>query len=430
MYLIINETTYTAYRELSFAPETDLTGSALPINEFSVQIVTTDDIAFGQYAELYDDRDNLWAKYWIIYAERIDPKAVQIRAQSDLRLLDGVTLPAVMYDEEPVSDVIASVMVAQAGTPGLVVTVDYSLDDEFDEATVSGFCPEQTARQRLQWVCFAIGAYVKSFFSDEIEILPIGETAQIIPLSSTMMTPSVTKKDYVTAVKVKAYTFTEGTPQTTDTWVTDGSDYYIVTEQEHTLANPSAPESAPDNVVTVEKLYLINSDNVSGILSRLAAMHFKRTEVEADVIDNADYIPGDAVTIYTDDQTMLTGNIGSADFRFGLQARAKLKLTAAETVQGAKLTINSTFDDMPIGTSEYYLPVGYEYSVQMLYVDMEINAHRYILRPTTATVTGTMTSAGATVEVEYAVALDYYENILTVVSVDALSQSEGAVTIT
>ena len=430
MYLIIDSTTYTTWRELSFAPETDLTGSAMPINQFSVQIITDDDIAFGQYAELYDDRNTLWAKYWITYAERVNPKAVEIRAQSDLRLLDGVTLPAVMYDEEPIADVLASVMVSQSGAPGVVATVDYSLDESFDGATISGFCPEQTARQRLQWVCFAIGAYVKTFFTDEIEILPIDTTAEIIPMSKTMLQPTLTKKDYVTAVKVKAYTFTEGTPQTTDTWVTDGTDYYIVTDQEYTLANPSAPSSAPDNVVTIDKVYLINADNVAGILSRLAAMHFKRTEVEADVIDNADYIPGDTVTVYTDDSSMITGAIRSADFAFGLQARARLKLTGAETIEGAKLTINSTYDGMPIDSSGYWFPVGYVYSVQMLYVDMELNGHRYILRPETATVTGTMTSAGATVEVEYAVALDYFEGVLDVISVDALSQSEGAVTIT
>lgn len=83
MYVTINQTDYTALRNLSFAPETDVTGNAVPINEFSVEIITDDNISYGQYAWLYDDRDNLWAKYWIIYAERISADAVAIRAQSD-----------------------------------------------------------------------------------------------------------------------------------------------------------------------------------------------------------------------------------------------------------------------------------------------------------------------------------------------------------
>ena len=48
MYVIIDLTTYSGVRNLSFAPQTDVTGSAVPINEFSLEIVTTDDISFGQ----------------------------------------------------------------------------------------------------------------------------------------------------------------------------------------------------------------------------------------------------------------------------------------------------------------------------------------------------------------------------------------------
>ena len=79
MYVTIDLTDYSTIRNLSFSPQTDVTGNSLPINEFSVDIVTDDDISFGQYAELYDDLDNLWAKYWINYAERLD-------AESDLQL--------------------------------------------------------------------------------------------------------------------------------------------------------------------------------------------------------------------------------------------------------------------------------------------------------------------------------------------------------
>ena len=421
MYVIIDLTTYSRVRNLSFAPQTDVTGSAVPINEFSLEIVTTDDIGFGQYAELYDDRDNLWAKYWIYYAEHITDNIVQIKARSDIWLLDGVTLDAVLYSGEAISNVLDDLMVRQTGAPGLVAPVDYTLDSSLSGITISGFCPQQTARARLQWVCFVAGAYIKTFFNDEIEILPIDATSALVPLDRTYWRPTVTYKDHVTAVKVIAYTFTQGTPQTTDKWVTDGTNYYIITEQEYTLANSAAPSSAPDNVVTVSGVYLVNSNNVSGILSHIAPLYFKRTEVQLDVVDNADYIPGDKLTVYADEDTLFTGYAKDLSFSFGVQAKASMLLTAAESVTGAKLVILYMWDDMQIGRAEYTFPVGYSYTIQNLFIDWTMNGHQYVFRPTTATVTGTMTSAGATETVNYAVALDLFEGVLHVISVDSVT---------
>ncbi len=421
MYIRIDQTDYAKHRNLSFAPETDFTGSTVPINEFSVEIVTTDTIAYGQYAYLYDDLDNLWAKYWIVYAERVGADAVLVRARSDIALLDGVTLPAVMYSGAAIGDVLDDTMVRQSGAPGIVAVMDYALDSSFDSVTITGFCPEQSARERLQWVCFVAGAYVKTFFNDEIEILPIDATAALVPFNRTYYKPTVNHSDYVTAVKVVGYTFTQGTPGTTDEYVTDGTDYYIVTKQEFTLANSLAPSSAPDNVIAIEGVYLVNSANAAGILTHLASLYFKRTEVVLEAVDNAEFIPGDRLTVYADEDTLYTGCARLCEFAFGKQAKAKITLAAGESMDGAKLTVTYMYGDMNIGRAEYFLPVGYAYSITNPYVDWSMNGHRYIFRPTTAAVSGTMTSSGATATVNYAVALDETEEILQIVSVDSVT---------
>jgi len=422
MYVTIDQTDYSVIRNLSFAPQTDFTGSTIPINEFSVEIDTDDAIAYGQYAELYDDLDNLWAKYWIVYAERLSAGVMLIRAQSDIGTLDGVTLPAVMYSGAAIGDVLDDTMVRNAGA-GLVATVDYSLDSSFSGLTITGFCPEQTARERLQWVCFVAGAYVKTFFNDEIEILPIDNTTTLVPIDKTFSKPTVNYSDFVTGVKVIGYSFTQGTPATTDEYVTDGTNYYIVTKQEYLLANSQVPASAADNVVTIDGVYLINSGNASGILSHMAALYFKRTEVEADLIDNAEYIPGDKLTVYADRDLLMSGYAKSCVFSFGKQARATVTLTAAEGMTGAKLTILYKYDGVTLNQAEYYLPVGYEYSITNPYLDWTMNGHRYIFRPTTAAVTGTLTSSGATETVNYAVALDLdlATGVLDVISVDSVT---------
>ena len=60
MYFRINATNYTAIDNLSFSPEADLINDSLPINEFEARIFTNDVIAFGQWADLYDDQDHLY----------------------------------------------------------------------------------------------------------------------------------------------------------------------------------------------------------------------------------------------------------------------------------------------------------------------------------------------------------------------------------
>ena len=253
MYIKIGSTSYTEIRNLSFAPETDVSGSQVPVNQFSADIITDDVITAGSGVKLYDDRDNLWADYWLTFAERVDKNTVQIVGQSYLTLLDRTTLPAVMYSSKSVSTLLSEIM----------GSVSYTLDSSFSSATVTGFCPEQTARERLLWVCFVIGAYVKSFFNSKVEILPVDTTVTTIPSSVTYWKPAISYNDYVTAVKVVSYSYTQGTPANTDTWVTDGTNYYIQTQQVNTLSNPDAPASAPENVVTIEGVTLVNSSNVS-----------------------------------------------------------------------------------------------------------------------------------------------------------------------
>ena len=72
MKCVIGGNTYTAVDSLGFSPQADLTGNSLPINKFEVRLFTNDVISYGQFAELRDDLDNLWARYWISYAERIE----------------------------------------------------------------------------------------------------------------------------------------------------------------------------------------------------------------------------------------------------------------------------------------------------------------------------------------------------------------------
>lgn len=423
MKITVGGETYSALKLLSFAPQTDMTGSTVAINEFEVDIMTADDISIGQYAYLYDDLDNLWAKYWVVYAEHVDKYTTHVKAQSTLALLERLNLSPVMYNGYSVQSAIADIFFALGAD-------SYVLDSSFDSLTLTGFCPEQDAKTRLQWICFTICAYVKSYFGDKIEILPADSQSEtLIPIDKTFWKPVVTYKEYVTALNIKGYSFTQGTPSATDQWVTDGTNYYIMTERTFTLTNPDAPAAAPAQEITVDGITLINSSNVSGVLSYLSSYYFKRQEAQVDVVNNAEYLPGQRVIAYTDEEALAVGFINSAEFTFGVQARSRLSITPIDVKEAARITLLYMYGNLQIGSETYYLPVGYSYSIELPYIDIKVSEHRYIFRPTIQSVSGTVPDGGDTVEVEYAVALDFYPadggRILYIESVDDIEQDQS-----
>lgn len=420
MKVTIGSKTYTQIVDLAFSPQTELTGNQLPINNVQVQIHTTDNVFIGGYLHLYDDLDKIWAKYWITYAEHHDKQTLTIRASSPLQLLERDILPAVMYDNEPVKNVLSVIF-------GQLPQDAYTLHEDYDGATITGFCPEQSARNRLQWVTLVLGAYVRSYFSETIDILPIDETETLIPIEKTYWKPSLKYNDWVTRVRAYAYSFTQGTPQTTDAWVTDGTNTYIVSKQSVSLANPNAPASAPTHEITIDGLYLINNDNIDDILTHLSTYYFKRASVEAEIINNAEYIPGDRVQIYTDSNAMAEGYIESAEFSFGIQAKSRIVLTPVDVIGTGTLIVEYTYEDINLAKREYTFPVDYPYTIVNPYFDQTWGNTRYIFRPTLERITGTIASGDNYREVECADALVFFENVLTINSVDDLSQDENGV---
>ena len=414
MKIVIGESTYTKIKNISFVPETDITGLQLPINQLSVDIITRESIVSpGKMVKLYDDNDNLWCNYWITFAERMDVETFRVEASSRLIRLDRKKLGAHMYSGDSAAGVISSIFSGSGAGA-------YTLDSSFSNKTITGFCPEQTARERLQWVCFCIGAYVKDFFSDKIQILPIPQQSKSIPAEKTYWKPSTTYGDYVTGVKAIAYTYTQGTPQTTDKWVQVGNTTYIQTEQEFTLSNPDVPVTAEENIVTVDGLTLITPSNVDDILSHLSTYYFKRIEVDSDIINNAEYYPGDRVATYTGLETLIDGYIKSADFSFGAQSKSKLKIMQMDTIDGAKLIVKYMYDGKQIGKRTYYFPVGYQYEIENPYKDITKNKRRRVYRPLNDSISGTMPNETTTVTQQYHIALEFHKKVLKVLSVDSV----------
>ena len=438
MKITIGSTTYTKIKSLSFSPETDITGDSIPINEFEAVIATTDNITYGTWAYLYDDLNNLWARYWIVYSEHEEIDTVRIIARDQIAFLEQKKLPAKMYNNAvtvALGDVFGSI-------PYVIDTsLAYVIYPGGTEITITGFCPEQTARERLLWLCLILGAYVQTYFCSTVTLKCLQDDETIIPNNHIFWKPAITFRDYVTAIKISYYSYTQGTPQSGEESVTDGTNTYIQTTGSFTLANPLAPSGAPDNIVEVDGVTLINVGNVSGIASFLSSYYFNRTEVDMDIINNAETMPGDKIIGYRNEINLISGYVRSADFAFGVMARSNLHVLGVEDVEGATLTILYLYGDMyssrQLDKMQFVLPVGYEYTITNPYLDQPFQNHRYIYIPDADEATGTVVAGGIIDREYYGIALDmsYSDRVLSIYSVDELElvqeeETEGGVTVT
>lgn len=401
----------------SFSPQVDLSGNSMPAGEYTVDVILPEPLPGDLAAcDLYDALDQLWCAWPIRTSQYITETCLRITCSSWLRRLEHRELEAVMYEGETAENAVATCF-------GQAYASHYTLADDLKNRTISGYCPAQTARDRLLWLLFVLGAYTQDVYRDDVLITTVDDNATLIPLDKTFSRPSEEQADWVTGLKITTYTFRQAA--TEEEWQADDSSYmfplpWLATEQIVELANPLAPSTAQPHVVEMDGIYLINPNNVSDIAARLAKYWFNPAEVTLDCINNRAYKPGDMVTAYVTPERLVTGYIEQASFSFGKQARSTLKLVGAEAIDGAKLEISYTYQGGVIGRQTYYLPVGVTYTIQNNYIDRIYQNRRYIYRPQSETVTGTMVDGGLNVDQPCDLALEYRDERLYVYSVDSI----------
>ena len=366
---------YRRVRALTFAPEVDLTLSSVPVNEFQADIITEDGIAVGSEALLYDDMDGLWADYIVMRSERLDRYTVRVTARSPLALLDRWTLPAEMFQSVKVRDFVNGLFNVVPAS-GCMYSVDIEMDTYFEGVSVTGFCPEQSARERLQWLCLTVGALVKQCFTAALKLIPAPDVdaaayyarGTLIPIQDTFWKPSVTTRSLTRAVTVTGYEgFTDVDPGETGIRWESGVDEQGVRwwfmPVDWTFTNDEAGEQ-PGRVIAIDGVTLIGGDATRQVLGWLSAACFRIGEIRMDVVNNGRYYPGQKVRVYVDEETIYTGYIQSCDFSFGTQARARLVISSDLTrVPSGTLTISYRYGDIPIGRTALVLPEGEPYDV-------------------------------------------------------------------
>jgi hypothetical protein len=295
---------------------------------------------------------------------------------------------------------------------------------------IIGYCPEQTARERLQWLLMVTGTYIRDFFRTGIEVCFVNDLeVGTIPLADTYWKPTITSNPYVTAVRVTYYEFEAGMPSRTDDYVEVNGNVYIMRSQKMTLSNPDAPDGAPENVVEVDGVTLIHDGNVDEVLTLLAKYYFSRDEIDLECINNGQWYAGQRVFCFVEEGQMYSGYIRSTDFSFGAQAKSSVHLVPTEARGSSSLTILYSWEGRLVGRRDYTLPVGVDYELENPYIELSASGHRYVFRPLSPTVSGRLTYAGQVVTEPVELALDYHGGDLYVRSVDSVTQVEGTAVI-
>lgn len=422
MFIEYNNKSYHSIRNLTFAPQVDINGNELAINDFKAEIITDDDIKIGKYATLYDDDYTLWASYRVTDAQRLSPSVMTIKCQSDIFVLDRKYMPAMMCVNESAKDIIESCF----STFDLGCTID----DDLPDVNINGYLPKQTARQRLQWVCFVMGAYVQSFFCADCNIKKIDTTTRNMAPNKVFYRPKITYKDYVTAVTATSYAYTQGTPSTTDEYVKVGGVTYIQTSQTASLTNSNVPSGTPDNIIDLSGITIVNDNNISSILTRLAAEHFNREQLSADILDSGEVVPADKIQIFDGVENVITGYVKSAQFTFGKASKAAIVLTQTTTEKAVKVVLSYVWSGVTIETQTFRFPKNTDFVLENEYVDKTEAAMRRVYLPLTQTTTGNTGNREVTNKtVNCDVALEFEDNILQILSVDGASMSREVVSI-
>lgn len=426
MKVTVGAQMYTDVYEIKFAPEIDPTGDTVPLCSFEAVINTTADPELGGWAVLEDDSGNLYANYILSKTERISRSKLRIIAYSTLYLLESSDVMAHYLDNVTVTD---AFIAAMGG-------IYYTLDPVLASGIFSGYVEKTNGREYLHLLCDANGGYVSQAFRSDIGLLSFSETATLIPYEDTFFIPEASYDQPASSVTATIYEYTElpsqEKPDNGEEWVLVNGTYYVVGKGWSTATNPDYPAGSPAKAITYENS-LVTAGNYSNYVTRKARFHFPSRTYSATVINNAQYAPGDLVMLYTSRNTIVSGYIKSCDFVFGKQNNvSKITIIGVQDVEvGGSVTIRYVWQN--VGTvleTENIYPEDYSYRYYTRYLDKNINGHRYIFRPLVEYEDIVVTDEPQTITINCDPALDYYEGVLHILSVDSVgSVSESGETI-
>ena len=252
----------------------------------------------------------------------------EIQGYSLVYRLDTPKVPAKYYNGVSLSVALKDVEKNANGSFGVTYNVDTALSGK----TITGYCPEQTARERLQQFCWAVGGYVSCACSALINILAIPSTVQgTVPKSKIYAFPAVANEDEVARVNLTVHTYTAGTSGDDIVIDADGNKY-VHTTSTLTMAN-TALTGVSNREISVDNATLVNSSNAQATLLRMASVYFNSGTWYGTTTPQG-YIPGQMVQAEDRDGQLRQGYISALTYSFGKGAATTMELKQSVSIQG------------------------------------------------------------------------------------------------
>lgn len=179
--------------------------STVPISTADITFLNTSgadyDFSVQQQLEVYNSNE-LIGRYFIDEAKRLTKQQWSVKAQDYISLMDSIDFEGGIYFGETVGN-IAEAIFDKA-------KIEYTISDTLSAQTVTGHIPYTTCREALQQLMFAACGYVRTAYSETVDLLEIGdEIRESIPLEGRILqgTQSVTTDSDVTEIELTTHSY-------------------------------------------------------------------------------------------------------------------------------------------------------------------------------------------------------------------------------
>ena len=445
--------TYTMIKELTFDCDNDIIGAQIATNEFSAKIITNSyiDQSGWEYAILKDNNDNKFAYYFIKNIHRIDQNVVELTAQNVIGKLDDIQLSEGMLTNYPISNMIFYIF---RNLFGRGTDLPYYIDSSLSNVTVSGYVPAQTARERIQWMCFACNIFVKTEMISGnymIEFYPLSEVYNQVGIMC--LPDQIYYKPIIEHVIPFSKLILNGNTYSAEVQKQDleaGDQYIEVITGDPPVSHyyPYVPwvsdwnlnlTSAPrENMFTSDTINFINETNWYAISDELHYFLQSSDKIAVEMImptygDRKQI--GDKLYLVIEDK-LYTGYVTHISFEFGNSIKQAMTLSYCKEVTATELNLKYTCNSIGWERNEsYLLPTerNFPFYLTMAF-DVFDGEKRYILtnslfRIYTADIPSYEVQGIVEVPCEVALVYDIEEQSLEIKSIDQVTLDGKVLTI-
>ena len=178
--------------------------STIPIStadmSFKNNINTDYNFSARQSLKIYNN-DVLIGKYFIENAKQTTKQQWSINAKDYIALLESADFEGGIYVNEFAENILTAIF-NKADVP-------FVISEALKQQTVSGYIPYTTCRDALQQVIFAIGGYVRTAYSDVVEVLESDlNVVESIGLSRILTGQTVSISADITQFELFAHSYT------------------------------------------------------------------------------------------------------------------------------------------------------------------------------------------------------------------------------